>query len=113
MNHHFLHDFLYPKSIAFYGANNKGTGIASFQVMNLILSKFKGNVYPIHLKLDSVMVYKAYKSISELPEVPDLVIIYLPVSKIGPQIFYTRMSIQNCECLKINFSYIITRNLIY
>ena len=86
MNHHFLHDFLYPKSIAFYGANNKGTGIASFQVMSLILSKFKGNVYPIHLKLDSVMGYKAYKSISELPEVPDSVIIYLP-PKVVPQIF--------------------------
>ena len=86
MSHHFLHDFLYPNSIAFFGANNKGTGIASFQVMNLILSKFKGKVFPIHLKLDSVMGYKAYKSISELPEIPDLVIIYLP-PEIVPQIF--------------------------
>lgn len=86
MSHHFLHEFLYPHSIAFYGANNKGTGIASFQVMNLILSKFRGKVYPIHLKLDSVMGYKAYKSISELPEVPDLVIIYLS-PEIVPQIF--------------------------
>jgi acyl-CoA synthetase (NDP forming) len=86
MSYHFLHDFLYPNSIAFYGANNRGTGIASFQVMNLILSKFRGNVYPIHLKLDSVMGYKAYKSIAELPEIPDLVIIYLP-PEIVPQIF--------------------------
>ncbi len=86
MSYHFLHDFLYPNSIAFYGANNKGTGIASFQVMNLILSKFRGNVYPIHLKLNSVMGYKAYKSIAELPEIPDLVIIYLP-PEIVPQIF--------------------------
>ena len=78
MSYHFLHDFLYPNSIAFYGANNKGTGIASFQVMNLILSNFRGNVYPIHLRLESVMGYKAYKSIADLPEIPDLVIIYLP-----------------------------------
>lgn len=86
MSYHFLHDFLYPNSIAFYGANNRGTGIASFQVMNLILSKFRGNVYPIHLKLDSVMGYKAYKTISDLPETPDLVIIYLP-PEIVPKIF--------------------------
>ncbi len=86
MNYHFLHDFLYPNSIAFYGANNKGTGIASFQVINLILSKYRGKVFPIHLNLDSVMGYKAYRSISELPEVPDLVIIYLP-PKIVPEIF--------------------------
>jgi acyl-CoA synthetase (NDP forming) len=86
MSHHFLHEFLHPNSIAFYGANNKGTGIASFQVMNLILSKFRGNVYPIHLKLDSVMGYKAYKAIIDVPEVPDLVILYLPPDVV-PQIF--------------------------
>lgn len=86
MSHHFLYEFLNPSSIAFYGANNKGTGIASFQVMNLILSKFRGKVYPIHLKLDQVMGFKAYKKIADLPETPDLVIIYLP-PEIIPQIF--------------------------
>ena len=86
MSYHFLTDFLYPNSIAFFGANNRGTGIASFQVMNLILSNFRGNVYPIHLRLESVMGYKAYKSIADLPEIPDLVIIYLP-PEIVPTIF--------------------------
>ncbi|MBD3211040.1 MAG: hypothetical protein GF311_00400 [Candidatus Lokiarchaeota archaeon] len=83
---HFLEEFLTPKSIAVYGANNKGAGIGSFQLMGLIVSGFKGNIYPIHLKLDSVMGYKAYETISEVPEIPELVIVILP-PKVVPQVF--------------------------
>jgi acyl-CoA synthetase (NDP forming) len=83
---HFLHGFLNPSSIAFYGANNKGGSLASIQIMNLIKSGYKGNVYPIHLKLDSVMGFKAYKSIGDLPEIPDLVVVVLP-AEIVPSIF--------------------------
>jgi acyl-CoA synthetase (NDP forming) len=83
---HFLQEFLAPESISVYGANNKGAGIGSLQLMGLIISGFKGKIYPIHLKLDSVMGFKAYKTISEVPEVPDLVLVVLP-PKIVPQIF--------------------------
>ena len=83
---HFLHGFLNPKSIAIYGANNKGNSLAGLQIMNLIKSGFDGNVYPIHLKLESVMGFNAYKNIADVPEVPDLVVIVLP-AKLVPQIF--------------------------
>ncbi len=86
MNTHFLHEILNPKSIAIYGANNKGTSLASIQLMNIIISGFEGKIYPIHLKLETVMGYKAYKSITEVPETSDLVIIVLP-PQIVPQIF--------------------------
>jgi acyl-CoA synthetase (NDP forming) len=83
---HFLHGFLNPKSVAFYGANNKGSSLASIQIMNLIKSKYDGKIYPIHPKLESVMGFKAFKTISEVPDVPDLVVIVLP-AKIVPGIF--------------------------
>jgi acyl-CoA synthetase (NDP forming) len=86
MSTHFLHDFLCPKSIAIYGANNTyGTTFGSFQLMNIIMSGYKGNIYPIHLKLETILGYKAYKSILDVPEVPDLVIIVLP-PQVVPQI---------------------------
>ena len=78
MSKHFLHDILHPKSIAFYGANNKFASMGSSQFMNVINGEFKGNIYPIHRKLDSVMGLKTYKSISELPETPELVVIVIP-----------------------------------
>ncbi|GAH31822.1 unnamed protein product, partial [marine sediment metagenome] len=67
-------------------ANNKGGSLAAIQIMNLIKAEYSGNVYPIHLKLDAVMGFKAYKTLSEVPEVPDLVVIVLN-SKMVPQIF--------------------------
>jgi acetyltransferase len=84
---HFIHGFLNPKNgVAFYGANNKGGSLAAIQIMNLIKSGYDGDIYPIHLKLDSVMGFKAYKSIADVPRIPDLVVIVLP-AKIVPQIF--------------------------
>ncbi len=84
--HHFLHGFLNPKSVALYGANNKGSSLAGLQIMNLIKSGYNGKVYPIHLKLESVMGFKAYRTIADVPEIPDLVIIVLPANLV-PQIF--------------------------
>ncbi|MFX0177504.1 MAG: CoA-binding protein [Candidatus Hodarchaeota archaeon] len=83
---HFLHGFLNPRSVAIYGANNKGNSLAGLQIMTLIKSGYEGNVYPIHLKLESVMGFKAYKCIADVPEIPDLVVILLP-APIVPQIF--------------------------
>ena len=87
MSSHFLHDFLSPKSIAIYGANNTfGTTMGTMLLIRIINSNFKGKIFPIHLKLDTVLGYKAYKTIAEVPEVPDLVMIVLP-PKVVPQVF--------------------------
>jgi len=83
---HFLYGFLNPKSVAFFGANNKGGSLAAIQIMNLIKSEYSGNVYPIHPKLEIVMGFKTYKTIADVPEVPDLVVIVL-TAKIVPQVF--------------------------
>ena len=86
MSTHFIQEMLNPKSVAIYGANNSGASLACIQLMNIIISRYDGKVYPIHLKLDSVMGFKAYKNITDVPETPDLVVIVLP-PKIVPEIF--------------------------
>ncbi len=87
MTNHFLHDFLRPKSIAIYGANNTfGTTMGTMQLVRIINSNYKGKIYPIHLRLETVLGYKAYKSIADVPEIPDLVIIVLP-PQVVPQVF--------------------------
>jgi len=83
---HFLHGFLNPKSVAFFGANNKGGSLAAIQIMNLIQSDYSGNVYPIHPKLETVMGFKTYKTIADIPEIPDLVVVVLAAKSI-PQVF--------------------------
>ena len=75
----FLEHFANPHSIAFFGANEEILkNMGSQQLLNLIDNGYKGNIYPIHLRLDNVFGLKAYKKINELPETPDLAIIILP-----------------------------------
>ena len=86
MSTHFLHDFLRPKSVAIYGANNTfGTTMGTMLLLSIINSNFKGKIFPIHLKLDIVLGHKAYKKISDVSEIPDLVILVLP-PKVVPQV---------------------------
>jgi len=87
MSQHFLHEFLKPKSIAIYGANNTfGTTMGTMLLLRIINSNFKGKIFPIHLRLDLVLGYKAYKKISDVPEIPELVVIVLP-PRVVPQVF--------------------------
>ncbi|MFW9866996.1 MAG: CoA-binding protein [Candidatus Thorarchaeota archaeon] len=87
MNNHFLHDFLRPKSIATFGANNTfGTTMGTMLLIRIINSNFKGKIFPIHPKLDVILGYKAYKSISDVPGIPDLALIVLP-PRVVPQVF--------------------------
>ncbi|MHA1914520.1 MAG: CoA-binding protein [Promethearchaeota archaeon] len=84
---HFLHDFLRPKSIATFGANNSfGTTMGTMLLVRIINSNFKGKIFPIHPKLDIILGYKAYRTIAEVPETPDLAIIVLP-PKVVPHVF--------------------------
>lgn len=87
MSDHFLHGFLRPKSIAIYGANNTfGTTMGTMLLLRIINSNYKGKIFPIHLKLNIILGYKAYKAIADVPEVPDLVIIVLP-PRVVPKVF--------------------------
>ena len=83
MSGHFLHKFLRPNNIAIYGANNKIDTMGTMLLVRLITNGYHGKIFPIHLRLDNVLGYMAYKSISDLPEIPDLVIIVFAIR--GPK----------------------------
>ena len=70
-----LRRFLSPKSIAIIGASNKFDSISGKPLRYLHEQGYKGNVYPVNPKYDDLMGYKCYKSVEELPEVPDLVML--------------------------------------
>jgi len=76
---HYLHSILNPKSLCVFGANNNLLNtMGSMQLRNIIAGGFKGPIYPIHPQLDKVQGYKAYRSVLDLPETPDLAFIILP-----------------------------------
>jgi len=83
---HFIHSILNPKSICVFGANNNLIStMGSMQLRNIIAGGFKGPIYPIHPREEKVQGFKAYKSVLDLPETPDLAFLILP-TKVVPKV---------------------------
>ncbi len=76
--------FFKPRSVAVLGASIV-EGTIGRAIMDNLVSKFKGAIYPVNPKYDVVSGLKAYKSCSELPETPDLIVVAVP-AKIVPQV---------------------------
>ncbi|MEI6610850.1 MAG: acetate--CoA ligase family protein, partial [Deltaproteobacteria bacterium] len=70
-----LSGFFNPKSVAVIGASNTTGKIGNTILDSLLNLNFQGNVYPINPKADKVQGLKAYPSLAELPEIPEMVAI--------------------------------------
>ncbi|CAB1071219.1 CoA-binding protein [Alkalispirochaeta odontotermitis] len=80
-----LHLIVNPRSIAFFGASNRFSAMGTNQLSSLKSLGFEGNVYPIHPQEKRVLGFRAYRSVLELPEAPDLAVMVLPTG-IVPQV---------------------------
>lgn len=67
-----------PGSIAFFGASNNISAMGTNLLMSLSSIGFEGAVYPVHPKEEEVQGLRAYRSVLDLPEVPDLAVVVLP-----------------------------------
>jgi acyl-CoA synthetase (NDP forming) len=76
---HFLYSFLNPKSIAVFGANNNLLStMGSMQLRNIRAGKGVEEIYPVHPRLEKVQGFKAYKSVFDIPVIPEFAFIILP-----------------------------------
>jgi acyl-CoA synthetase (NDP forming)/RimJ/RimL family protein N-acetyltransferase len=69
---------LAPRSAAVVGASRDPDAAGSLIFRAILRSNFAGTVYPVNHQAVSVHGVRAYASIAELPERPDLVIIAVP-----------------------------------
>src|SRR5690554_1539584 len=76
-----LESLFHPKSIAFLGASERPSAPATRGLRNCLRLGFKGNLYPINPKHKELFGVKSYASLSELPEVPELVMIGISAEK--------------------------------
>jgi len=72
---------LNPKSVAVIGASNNTKKVGGIVTKNIIES-YKGQIYPINQKEESIQGLKNYKSLTELIEIPDLAILAIPAEKV-------------------------------
>ncbi len=73
-----LYPIANPKSIVLFGASNNVTSMGTSLLDSVLDLGFKGEIYPVHPKEDRVQNLKAYRSVLDLPNVPELALIVLP-----------------------------------
>ena len=73
-----------PKSIAVVGANNKPTKMGTIQSLSVLKDGYRGKFYPIHPTEKTILGITAYASPQDLPEVPDLAMLIVPIKTVIP-----------------------------
>jgi acyl-CoA synthetase (NDP forming) len=67
-----------PESLAFFGASNNISSMGTNLLLSVKSIGFEGPIYPVHPKEEKVLDFKAYRSVYDLPQAPDLAVIVLP-----------------------------------
>jgi acetyltransferase len=75
---HPLDAFFLPKSIAVIGAKDDVGSVGRTLLSNLLSTSFTGTVFPVNPKRSEVLGVTCYKTVKDLPVVPDLAIIVTP-----------------------------------
>jgi acyl-CoA synthetase (NDP forming) len=71
-----------PRSVAIIGAASDATRISGRSLHYLQKAGYKGKLYPINNRRDTVQGLPAYPSLDSLPETPDMALICLPADLI-------------------------------
>ena len=67
-----------PKAIAVIGASNEDGKIGNSVMKNLINGGYRGSIFPINPKSDTVLDLPAYKSITDVPDDVDVAVFAVP-----------------------------------
>jgi acetate---CoA ligase (ADP-forming) len=73
-----LRPFFAPASVAVLGASRRRDSIGGRLFRNIVEAEFTGVVYPVNRAGEPVAGVRGYRSVSELPEAPDLVVVCVP-----------------------------------
>ncbi len=67
-----------PQSIAVIGVSANPEKVGAIVLKNIIVSGFRGRIYPVNPNVSAVSKMKFYPDVESLPEVPDLAVIAVP-----------------------------------
>lgn len=73
---------LQPRTVAVVGASRDPAAIGSMIFSAILGCNFSGTVYPVNNQTTSVHGVRAYPSVRDLPESPDLVVVAVPAPKV-------------------------------
>jgi acetyltransferase len=77
-----LDDIFKPQSVALIGASERPGSVGRNVLWNLLSTPFGGTVYPVNPKRDNILGIRAYKTLRDVPERPDLIVVTTPSSTV-------------------------------
>jgi acetyltransferase len=83
MRKHYLHKVFEPQSVAVVGASERELSVGGQVLSNIINGGFKGSIYPVNPKYETVQGLPAYPSIRDIDHAVDLVVITVPAKAIA------------------------------
>lgn len=78
-----LRHFFSPKTVAVVGASREEGKVGHNLLKNLVKYGYKGKIYPVNPKVDSIFGIKAYRNIKEISDTVDLVVIAIPAQYVS------------------------------
>jgi acetyltransferase len=78
MDTHYLTSLFTPRKVALFGASDRENSVGGVVFKNLLSSDYKGEIFAINPKHDTVQGVKAYKSLDEITETIDLAVVATP-----------------------------------
>ncbi len=79
---HPLDPIFKPQSVALIGASERPGSVGRNVLWNLLSSPFGGTLYPVNPKRSNILGIRTYPSLTDLPEVVDLVVITTPAESV-------------------------------
>ncbi len=77
---------LNPRSVAVIGASDEPTRIGGRPISSMLAKGFAGRILPVNPNRTTVQGLPAYRSVADLPEVPDVAIIAVPADHALPAV---------------------------
>ncbi len=94
--------FFQPRSIALIGVSTR-TGLQAFNILEQVLAGgYRGRIYPVNPKGGTLLGLQVYRTVSEIPETPDLAVISTPRTAV-------KEVIQECTARGIKAIIVITQ----
>ncbi len=80
---HYLAPLFIPRSVALVGASSREGSLGRFVFENMLAAGFSGEIYPVNPKYKSIFDRPTFASVTDLPTVPDLVVIVCPAHTVA------------------------------
>jgi len=78
-----LEHFFSPKTIAVVGASREEGKVGHDLLKNLVVHGYKGKIYPVNPKSDTILGIKTYPSVKDIPDAIDLAVVIVPAPHAG------------------------------